>query len=1286
VWTPPPEFGDYTLVRPLGSGMRGHAYLARDRVLTRNVAIKFIAQVAPDEATRQRFLIEARAAARLQHPNVVTIYGVGELDSHPYLVSEYVVGKTLDQLEKPLEWRRVLEIGLDLSRGLSAAHRREVIHRDIKPANAILEDGGTAKLLDFGLAKLLDSSPPKERAPAVPLPTPPPIALVAATIAPENIALPPRGLAAATWMPASIEEIAGPRQLTQAGALMGTPDYMSPEVWRGDGGSKQSDVYALGAVLFELASGRAPYADVAVDRLQEVVQSSEAPRLSLLTSGVDLRFSAIVDRCLSRAPEMRYESAEALLAALEELAHRVHGVELPDGNPYPGLRAFEASHRALFFGRSGEVEAILERMRSDPFVLIAGDSGTGKSSLSKAAVLPRAVGGGLEGGRTWTVSSCTLGRHPLGALATMLGERLGMSPTSIETMLANDPSTVVFEMTRRLGSAVGLVCFFDQLEELVTNAVPEEARVVEGFIALLLRGVPGIKVLATIRADTLSRLAALRSIGDEISHALYILRPLSRDRIGDVIVGPAEASGVQFESPELIDRLVEDTASANGGLPLLQFALHQLWDDRDEKRSTITRAALEAMGGIAGALAKHADAVLEGLAPKQRAIARRVFLRLVSADGRAIRPTNAELALEGDEARAVLDALIAGRLITALEAEDGSTYAIAHEVLLRAWQPLRRWIADDDDARFIRERITRATAEWIRLGRKKEALFSKRQLEETKVVAAESLGSDERAFIGSSKRTLRRKRLIRWTGALSMPVTILLLIAASRIIASRQIAAKIERHLASSDSAIGLAKADRSAWEQAKKAADARFDAQDRGAGEKSWSAALEAREKAKKNYQEATRSIEAGLVVDPTRKDVRARFLDVLLDRAEFEEGARAYAARNELIDRLTLYDEGGARFRAWNRKARLRIDTARGGSLAIDRYETPLVRGARVLRRVVEKRVVVPPDLELDAGSYLVTLESPDRQTIRYPVLLGRGETLEVKLDPPRADEVPKGFVFVPAGRALFGSTADEESRKGFFDTVPVHEVTTQAYLISRTEATFAEWIAFLDSLPSAERQKRTPGIPDRIQTGSVRLEAAGTGAGSWRLVYKSATDVHRVARGEPLHYPKRDRRQEEHWERFPVTAISAEDAEAFTTWLSETGRIPGARLCTEYEWERAARGADDREFPHGDVILPDDANFDETYARDPGGMGLDEVGAHPASESPFGVQDMAGNAFEWTRSSLAANEYVGRGGSYCYDTKTIRVTNRAVSVGTLRDPSLGLRVCATYVQPTLASRPTP
>src|SRR5262249_12685147 len=140
------------------------------------------------------------------------------------------------------------------------------------------------------------------------------------------------------------------------------------------------------------------------------------------------------------------------------------------------------------------------------------------------------------------------------------------------------------------------------------------------------------------------------------------------------------------------------------------------------------------------------------------------------------------------------------------------------------------------------------------------------------------------------------------------------------------------------------------------------------------------------------------------------------------------------------------------------------------------------------------------------------------------------------------------------------------------------------------------------------------------------------------------------------------------------SPEDATAFASWLDRTRRLPGARLCNEYEWERAARGADGRPYPSGNALAADDANIDVTYGRDPLAFGPDEVGSHPRSRSPVGADDMAGNVWEWTQSVETPGAPIARGGGWYNAAPSSRLPNREYGEPTQRNVLIGLRVCAT------------
>ncbi|MCU0685280.1 MAG: SUMF1/EgtB/PvdO family nonheme iron enzyme [Polyangiaceae bacterium] len=1228
-WSPPTEFDDYVLVRLVGRGATGSVYLAEDAVLARHVAIKFVAALGEGAAARERFLNEARAVARVQHPNVIGLYRVGEVEGRPYLATEFARGEPLDRLPLPMPWAKVLTVGIDLSRGLSAAHRRGLLHCDIKPQNAILTDEGT-KLVDFGLARLIRG-----------------------------------GLVGGQ---AGGPGAGGERR------VQGTPHFMAPELWAGEAPTKRSDVYGLGALLFYLAAGASPFEGVAVRELWRHAQEVDPPALGRVAPSIEPRLAAIIDRCLRRQPGGRYASGDEVREALELLGRRTSGAPLPVGNPYRGLRAFDADHRALFFGRDAEAGIVLDRLRTEPFVVVTGDSGVGKSSLCRAGVLPAVREGALGGGRSWSVLTLSPGKRPLAALATAIGTLMRVDASRLIRAARAEPAAMADELGRHLGEAGGLLLFIDQIEELVTVSDPIERDAADGALAALAAGRPGIRVLTTLRADFLTRFAALPELGQDLSRALYFLRPLSPERVREAVTGPAAATGLRFESDELVDELAASAAQA-GGLPLLQFALAELWEARDEKAGVVRQSALTAIGGVGGALAKHADTLLVTLPPAQRHEARRLLVRLVTLEDTRVRRTEAELGAEEPAARSALDALVRGRLVVAHEDEAGSAYEVAHEVLIREWATLRRWLNDDADKRAVRERLSVAAAEWGRAGRPKDALWSARQLHEASALGPTDLNGPEAEFLGASSRAVHRARWTRGAALAGVPLLTIATYVGALAKSEREVARRVDALVADDLDRPRAARAAKLEAESLRAEALRHFDAGERARGEEAWSKALARAADAARDLAEASRAFEAAFAQDPSRADVRILLGQTLYERALLAEVTGEASQVPELAQRFSLYDSTGELTRRWNAPAALAIASpAPGARVTLERVGdakgAPRDLGPTPLRA-----------LELERGSYVLTFTAPGRSLVRYPLVVARGERLDLDVDLPPAEGLPEGFVYIPPGRFLFGSAGDEQVRRGFFDTVPRHEVRTGGYLVGRFEVTFADWLQYLDALAPNERARRAPKAETKIgQTGSLRLEERPDG---WRLFFQPIDRPYVVRVGETLRYSRRTRRVAQDWLRFPVSAVSAEDALAYATWLDATGRLPGARLCTEYEWERAARGADGRSYPHGDRLAADDANYDETYERKD--IGPDEVGSHPASRSPFGLDDMAGNVFEWTRSSFAGGDFgpfVARGGSYFHDQKTAQLVNRAVATLPLRDIAVGVRLCASFPHPTRAA----
>jgi serine/threonine protein kinase/formylglycine-generating enzyme required for sulfatase activity len=1243
-WTPPAEFDEFRLVRPLGRGAMGVVYLAHDRSLDRQVAVKFIAARQPNARARARFQTEAQAIARLKQPNVVTVFRVGEIEGHPYIVSEYLVGQSLAELSMPLPWRRALTLGIGLARGLAEAHRQGVLHRDIKPANVLLTEQNVVKLLDFGLAELVEAEALQE--------------------------------------PSTVRTAAG------------TPRYMAPELFVGTSATPRSDLYALGLVLYELCTGelprhrRDPHREPPSSGPVASPVPPHGPPLTLRVPGIDPDFASIIERCLRIDPDERFASATALCAALERLERPQDPDVLSTANPYRGLEPFEAEHRAFFFGRDTDIRAVIERLRRQPLVLVAGDSGVGKSSLCRAGILPRVTQGGLDAFRDFKPLTLTPGRRPLAALAAALAPVLRQEEAGLSAMLAEAPEVLGPRLRAAYQEQGGLLLFVDQLEELVTLAEPGQAACFTRFLGELALPSAGVRVLLSVRGDFLTRAAALPGLGGVAERALYLLQPLTAEGVREAVVGPARGRGVVFEPEALRQTLDEATAGGPGSLPLLQFTLAELWERRDTVRGCITRASLEATGGVAGALSRHADGVLAPLSRSQHQAARLLLGRLITAEGTRSERSEEELTAASEAARTALRALVDGRLLHTRTVGGRVIHELAHEALITSWGTLRGWLDEDVGQRALRQRIEAASLEWERLGRAAELLWRTRQLGEARELSTGALDAREQAFLEASRRAVRHRHL---RGGLA--VLLLVLGAGSlvlwprlrahqetqRILHARMEAAQAslsqgrdlgQRALLSRDTALalfhgrapggpGTRPASSDLWQRA----------------EKAWDAARDELTLADEALAQAEQSLDDALALVHEAPDARQLLIEITYERILLAE---RFHREDERVRLMHHFERLTAREPAWRERlatpARLELTTEPPGArVELLRY----VEDKGVLRREPVPGAGAPgrtplAGLSLPAGSYHLRIIHEGRVPVDLPLLLERGGHERVHLALPAT--VPEGYVYVPPGCVLSGS-ADPEAERRFVRSAPLNRsCVQQGYFIGRTEVTFGDWLEYLETLP--------PGAPERhiLETrraGSVdELSLRQLPNRTWSFSLKLMSEHVLTARaGEPIRYPGRSHHQVQDWRRFPLAGVSAEDVSGYLVWLDRTGRLPGARLCNELEWTRAARGADGRRYPHGDRLLKGDANIEGTYDRRPDGFGPDEAGTHPASVSPFGLHDLAGNAFEITRPLAPdLSDIVLRGGAWYYDEFGALIANQQFGNSKLRDARVGVRVCAS------------
>jgi len=742
----------YELEEMVGQGGFGAVYKAVQPAIKRDVAIKVILpEFVNDPDFVRRFEAEAQLIAHLESLHIVPLFDFWRDQSGAFLVMRWLRGGTLQDVLEQGHWplNDVARIVDQIASALEVAHRNGVIHRDLKPANILLDEDKNCYLADFGIAKDLDHFTDFS----------------------------------------NIEEK----------GLMGSPDYISPEQIMMSPVSPQTDIYSFGLMLYKILTGRKPFAGTDLSTLISKHLMEELPHLSTVRPDLPADLNEVIQIATAKEPSQRYESAVALANALREallktgntvlseLDHRtkpafdladlglssdtldsLSDLDIEPENPYKGLRAFQEADVDDFFGRDELIDSLVEQMRGDEiqsrFMAIVGPSGSGKSSVVKAGLIPKLRRGAITGSDQWYIVEKMPGRYPMEELeAALLRIAINPPPTLLEQLMENERGLVRAVKRILPDDDSELVIVIDQFEEIFTQMDNEENR--RFFLNTILEAMRDpksrLRIIVTLRADFYDRPLNYPEFGQLMRQCTTIVLPLTSKELRDAIILPAELSHLELEAG-LIEAIIADVGGEPGALPLLQYAMTELYERRDGRWLTVS--AYNEIGGALGALTRRATDIYQGLDQNRQALLRQMFLRLVtlgegSEDTRRRVLISELLSLDFDsnEIQSVIDEFGKYRLLT-FDRDPitrSPTIEVAHEALIRQWTLLRQWLDTNRDGLRIQRRVAVAVVEWQNMGRDKSFLATGMRLNQfeewiktTELATTES----EREYIEQSIR------------------------------------------------------------------------------------------------------------------------------------------------------------------------------------------------------------------------------------------------------------------------------------------------------------------------------------------------------------------------------------------------------------------------------------------------------------------------------------------------------------------------------------------------------
>jgi WD40 repeat protein/serine/threonine protein kinase len=384
---------------------------------------------------------------------------------------------------------------------------------------------------------------------------------------------------------------------------------------------------------------------------------------------------------------------------------------LEEKSPYLGLVAFSPNDASLFFGRERETESFLNRLRIESLLAVVGASGAGKSSFIQAGVIP-----GL--GENWKSVTLRPGNSPINTLSKKLSA-LGVEFTDLKSDLQKDIKFLGKKLREfAIEQKINILLVIDQFEELITLCLNKEEQqlYVDALVSATQFEDEPIRIILTMRDDFLVRVKELTTLRERLSKAIEILTTPLPEELFRVLTEPAKERGYDFEDQELPQEIVNSVVGQTSALPLLAFTAAKLWERRDSQFKQLRRSVYESMGGVGGALARHAEEMLQQMTQAEQSLVKDAFYHLVTSQGtRAIltRPEILQLLGKSNDSERVLEKLISSRLLVSAEGEKGiDRIEIVHEALLSAWPRLVRWRQEMAEGVRLRDQLRSAARQW----------------------------------------------------------------------------------------------------------------------------------------------------------------------------------------------------------------------------------------------------------------------------------------------------------------------------------------------------------------------------------------------------------------------------------------------------------------------------------------------------------------------------------------------------------------------------------------------